>query len=158
MAISFLLIQNHDVILHNEKSPVADAAVIQEPVASPIDLKKSGDDSISESLTKPVVKTGENQKKILPIDSEQTPNPIPVLLQGVKDYLRQNMLAFIFLEGLTGGFFSVTTRPRSRDFIPGEDAYYTVYILTKPFIGALGAIILYIQMLLLLRFTYVSGT
>jgi hypothetical protein len=62
----------------------------------------------------------------------------------LKEYLKQNMLAFIFLGGLTGGFFSVTTRTRPRDFVPGEDAYYTTYILTKPFIGAFGAIILYI--------------
>lgn len=54
------------------------------------------------------------------------------------------MLAFIFLGGLTGVFFSVTTRTRPKDFVPGEDAYYMTYILTKPFIGALGAIILYI--------------
>jgi len=109
MIISFLLIQNYDVILNSDKNPASNATVVQEAATQ-----------------------------------DETPNSLSSILQDLKNYLKQNMLAFIFLGGLTGGFFSVTTRERSRDFIPGEDAYYTAYILTKPFIGALGAIILYI--------------
>lgn len=43
-----------------------------------------------------------------------------------------------------GGFFSVIIRLRSRELEPGADAYFTWYVLTKPWIGALGAAILFI--------------
>lgn len=58
--------------------------------------------------------------------------------------LTSNLLAFVFLAGLTGGFFSVTIRMRGQELIPGEDAYFNWYVLTKPWMGALGAAILYI--------------
>lgn len=59
-------------------------------------------------------------------------------------YFRANTIAFVFFGGLTGGFMSVIIRLRSRKLLPGEDAYFTWYVLTKPWVGALGAAILFI--------------
>ncbi len=55
-----------------------------------------------------------------------------------------NPLFFIFFAGLIGGFFSAVMRLQISDGLPGEGAYFRWYILTKPFVGALGATILYI--------------
>jgi hypothetical protein len=66
------------------------------------------------------------------------------LYDGTRYLLGTNILAFIFFAGLAGGFFSVVIRLRNRELIPGEDAYFAWYILSKPFIGALGAVILFI--------------
>lgn len=62
----------------------------------------------------------------------------------VKHLLETNIFAFVFFGGLTGGFFSATIRIRDRDLTPGEDAYFIWYVITKPFVGAMGAILLYI--------------
>jgi hypothetical protein len=66
------------------------------------------------------------------------------LLKYTVDYVRGNIIAFVFFGGLVGGFFSVIIRLRSRELEPGADAYFTWYVLTKPWIGALGAAILFI--------------
>ncbi len=66
--------------------------------------------------------------------------------------LRYNLIAFVFFGGLVGGFFSVVMRLRSRNLEPGEDVYFAWYVLTKPFVGALGAVILYV----LLRAQFVT--
>lgn len=66
------------------------------------------------------------------------------LLKDTVGYVYGNVVAFVFFAGLVGGFFSVTIRLRSRELEPGADAYFTWYVLTKPWIGALGAVILYI--------------
>jgi hypothetical protein len=58
--------------------------------------------------------------------------------------LEQNNVAFVFFAGLIGGFFSVVIHIRSRELVPGEDAYFLWYVLTKPWIGALGAVVLFI--------------
>ena len=58
--------------------------------------------------------------------------------------IKNNILLFVCFGGLAGGFFSVTTRLRDKDLIPGQDAYYVWYVLSKPFVGALGAALLYI--------------
>jgi len=58
--------------------------------------------------------------------------------------IESNILAFVFLSGLVGGYFSVVTRTRGKKRIPGEDAYMRWYVLSKPFIGALGAVVLFI--------------
>lgn len=57
---------------------------------------------------------------------------------------RENILFFVFFSGLLGGFFSVTMRNRSDKQIPGEDVYLSTYMLTKPFIGAMGAVFMYL--------------
>ena len=57
--------------------------------------------------------------------------------------LKHNILAFVFFGGLVGGFFSVVIRLRNQDLVPGEDAYFIWYVLSKPFVGALGAVILF---------------
>ena len=66
------------------------------------------------------------------------------LTRTASGWLNNNILVFVFFGGLTGGFFSVVNRVRDRKLVPGEDAYSLWYVLTKPFIGALGAITLYI--------------
>jgi hypothetical protein len=60
------------------------------------------------------------------------------------EYLEENVIAFVFFAGLAGGFLSVIIRLRARNILPGEDAYYAWYLLTKPWVGALGAAILYV--------------
>ncbi|MBA3035504.1 MAG: hypothetical protein FP814_03325 [Desulfobacterium sp.] len=63
-----------------------------------------------------------------------------------KNYMVVNPLFFIFFSGLIGGFLSTVMRfgKGSKDLMPGEDAYYAWYVFTKPFVGALGAAILYV--------------
>ena len=58
--------------------------------------------------------------------------------------LKNNVIAFVFLSGLIGGLFSVVMRVRDRARVPGEEAYFRYYVLTKPFVGALGAVIVYV--------------
>jgi hypothetical protein len=58
--------------------------------------------------------------------------------------LTYNRLTFVFFGGLLGGVFSVTMRERPRERAPGDDAYQVKYIITKPFIGAMGAVFIYI--------------
>ena len=65
-------------------------------------------------------------------------------LNYLNQLIESNILAFTFLSGLVGGYFSVVTRTRGKKRIPGEDAYMRWYILSKPFIGALGAVVLFI--------------
>lgn len=66
------------------------------------------------------------------------------LFTVAKYLLSYNILAFVFFAGLTGGFFSVVIRLRTQELVPGEDAYFTWYLLSKPFVGALGAVILFV--------------
>ena len=63
---------------------------------------------------------------------------------SIGDLLGTNPIAFVFFCGLLGGFFSLITRLRSTNIVPGEDAYFTWYVLTKPWIGAIGAIVVYL--------------
>jgi hypothetical protein len=56
--------------------------------------------------------------------------------------LASNLLAFIFLSGLAGGLFSVVMRVRQADLVPGQDAYTTLYVLTRPIVGALAGAVL----------------
>jgi hypothetical protein len=57
--------------------------------------------------------------------------------------LHNNLLFFIFFAGLLGGFFSTVMRLRSKK-VNITDVYLRSYLLTKPIVGALGAVILYI--------------
>lgn len=65
-------------------------------------------------------------------------------INAISEWLQNNILVFVFFGGLTGGLFSVVNRVRDREMVPGEDAYSLWYVLTKPLIGALGAMILFI--------------
>ena len=58
--------------------------------------------------------------------------------------LTYNNLTFVFFGGLLGGVFSVAMRERPRERTPGDDAYQVNYMVTKPFIGAMGAVFMYI--------------
>lgn len=62
----------------------------------------------------------------------------------INNLMVENPLLFIFFAGLVGGFFSTVMRRRTSDSLPGEEAFYRWYALTKPIVGALGATILYI--------------
>lgn len=72
--------------------------------------------------------------------------------RGLCNLLATNILAFVFFAGFAGGAFSVAKRLRERELVPGEDAYFMWYVLTKPFVGALGAMILFV----LVQADYVS--
>lgn len=69
------------------------------------------------------------------------PHRVSSLLEMVLTY---NRLTFVFFGGLLGGVFSVAMRERPRERTPGDDAYQVDYIVTKPFIGAMGAVFMYI--------------
>ena len=56
-----------------------------------------------------------------------------------KTLLASNKIAFVLFAGLLGGFFSVAIGLRSRELVPGEDVYFGWYVLTKPWLGAVGA-------------------
>jgi hypothetical protein len=57
---------------------------------------------------------------------------------------KTNVLAFVFISGLIGGYFSVVLRVRDHTKAAGEGAYFKLYVLSRPLIGALGAMIVYI--------------
>lgn len=51
---------------------------------------------------------------------------------------------FIFFAGLAGGFFSALMKFEPNKQLPGDDIYIRWYRLTKPFIGAFGATVIFI--------------
>lgn len=57
-----------------------------------------------------------------------------------------NPLLFIFFSGLVGGFFSAVMKLRDNQGQTEEWAYFKWYIFSIPFVGALGASILYIAL------------
>lgn len=88
-------------------------------------------------------------------DSSSTIDEVTSWLEGYRHFVvyhaiylnqvfQQNVLAFVFVAGLVGGVFSVVMRVRNKERVPGEDAYFRYYVLTKPFVGALGAVIVFI--------------
>ena len=62
----------------------------------------------------------------------------------VFDLMTRNPLLFIFFAGLLGGFFSAIMRFQTSKSLPGDAAYLKWYVLTKPFVGAPGATVLFI--------------
>ena len=60
--------------------------------------------------------------------------------------MANNPLMFIFFAGLVGGFFSAAMKLRDNKGQLGEGAYYKWYVFTKPFVGAVGATILFIAL------------
>jgi hypothetical protein len=57
---------------------------------------------------------------------------------------KANVLAFVFIGGLIGGFFSVVLRVQTQVRVKGEDAYFRLYVLSRPLVGALAAMMVYI--------------
>ena len=53
-------------------------------------------------------------------------------------------LAVVFFGGFAGGLFSVVTRARNKELLPGEDAYFIWYVITKPLVGAFGVILIFL--------------
>ena len=91
----------------------------------------------------PFMELNENSEG--PIDFFRSiPSLIVYHIKFLNNLLKINVIAFVFFSGLVGGFFSVVMRVRDRVRVPGEDAYFRYYVLTKPFIGALGAVIVYV--------------
>lgn len=68
--------------------------------------------------------------------------PLQPLFEWIHRFLATNVLAFVFVSGLAGGYLSVATKLRDRELTPGDDVYFSQYVLTRPFIGAIGAVIL----------------
>ncbi len=66
------------------------------------------------------------------------------LLQKFRELIAHNVLAFVFFGGFAGGLFSVVMRTRNKTLLPGEDAYFIWYMLTKPIVGAFGALLIFI--------------
>lgn len=66
------------------------------------------------------------------------------IFRHVFNLMMCNPLLFIFFAGLLGGFFSAVMRFQTSKSLPGDDAYLKWYVLTKPFVGALGATILFV--------------
>ncbi len=57
---------------------------------------------------------------------------------------KNNVLVFVFFGGFLGGIFSAIMRVRSKELLPGDDAYFAWYVCTKPVVGALGAVIIFL--------------
>ena len=55
-----------------------------------------------------------------------------------------NPLVFIFFAGLTGGVFSAMMKFQPLNKLPGDELYIFWYRITKPIIGAFGAMVLYV--------------
>lgn len=70
----------------------------------------------------------------------------PVYMAGnwAAGLMASNPIFFIFVAGLMGGFLSTVMKLRTPEGLPGEDAFFKWYVLTKPFVGALAAAILYV--------------
>ncbi len=145
MLISVILIHNHTFIMDPKNNPPLakpGQEKAQEVSKRPVEGKETA--KTAASLPLQTEKKAASGQEVSLLSLQGVGNLIGSLFSKVKEYLQENMFAFIFFGGVTGGFFSVATRARTRDQEPGEDVYYSVYVLTKPFIGALGAIILYI--------------
>lgn len=93
----------------------------------------------AQSLAAPVISTDPGS-----LASHSVLGLIKNTFLSIGDLLGANPIAFVFFCGLLGGFFSLITRLRSTNIVPGEDAYFTWYVLTKPWIGAIGAIVVYL--------------
>lgn len=159
MIVSVVLIVNHDLIMNEFNNPqfskgAENGSRINENAGEP---KKDLNELKAKPISLKLTATNENvreEDKSNVIDEEKdatdtkynTGNLFYRIYGGINNLLKNNMFFFVFFGGLTGGAFSLATRARRVDREHGEDVYTSVYVLTKPFIGALGAIILYILM------------
>ena len=71
-------------------------------------------------------------------------NQIVRLLEYTLSFIVSVPTVFIFFSGLTGGFFSAMMKFEPLKQLPGDEIYVKWYRITKPFIGAFGATIIYI--------------
>ena len=70
--------------------------------------------------------------------------PLYILGNWAAGLMATNPIFFVFVAGLMGGFLSTVMKLRTPEGFPGEDAFFKWYVLTKPFVGALAAAILYV--------------
>ncbi len=126
LVLSVVLIRNEDQLVDNTKSVDSTVVAVETGFCAPL---FAGVDSGEEN-------TG-TLGKLYCFGVVFPMHRLEVLLAG-------NVLAFVYFAGLIGGFFSIATRARSADYVPGEDAYILWYVLTKPLVGASGAIILFV--------------
>ncbi len=75
--------------------------------------------------------------------SEET-SPVLAVFCFFRSLVIYNPLTFVAYAGFLGGLFSVTMRARHKELPPGEDVYSTWYVMTKPLIGAVGAVFFYL--------------
>ena len=103
-------------------------------------------------LTEQVLTLEQDQKSIFPGYDyqwssnffESLANIIPYHIGYMVRLCQTNVLAFVFASGLIGGFFSVVLRVRTHQRRAGEDAYFRMYVLSRPLVGALGAMVVFI--------------
>lgn len=141
LTISVVMIANVDIIvrppaLSSSASPVAPQNLLEGNTPNPVQVA----DSVQMVQSRPAPPKLGCQAGILDCVAR---SPV-YLLDWLQYHLKYNILLFVFFAGLAGGFFSVVIRLRDRDLVPGEDAYFLWYVLSKPFVGALGAMILFI--------------
>jgi hypothetical protein len=119
MLMSLILVANASLLV--EKDPAIVGIPDYSPIASVRNIPE-GERGLLEDISQFVVYQGEFLNK----------------------WISDNVLAFVFVAGLIGGMFSVVMRVKDRKRVAGEDAYFRYYVLTKPFVGALGAVIVFI--------------
>jgi hypothetical protein len=146
LALSCLLLHNHKLVL----APRAENNVCEEiRPARNLEKTASADKKKHKAETN---ETASSRKSWL---SEKLSAFFVSSFNLSRSYMNENSLFFIFFAGLVGGFLSMVMRlgEGSKDSIPGDDAYYAWYALTKPVVGALGAAILYV----IVRADFVPG-
>ncbi len=134
--ISILMIANVELFL-----PPSEKAT------SPNPIQEQGQSTSMEAAIGSGVGSAESTPTVTTLESEGgwiSLGGLAWLFGYINSLLANNIIAFVFFAGLAGGFFSVVIRLRSQQLVPGEDAYFVWYVLSKPFVGALGAVILFV--------------
>lgn len=137
--ISVVIIDNNKLILPQADSKASQAASLAMPIAQPVLPQKKILALASDKSMEPAL-----WEKVIGAVYSGVGGVIGSCLAFLNNLFGTNTLAFVYLAGLTGGFFSVANRVRNQDIMGGDDAYAGWYVLTKPLVGALGAMIVYI--------------
>lgn len=93
------------------------------------------------------VKQNDIHSAIVVENSTTWPSVFSVIVNPIKfiaNKINRNILAFVCFSGLLGGFFSATMRLHAKEYEPGSDAYFGMYVFTKPLIGAVGAVVIFL--------------
>lgn len=142
LTLSWILLYNHDYVL----SPNID----NQEICQKIGARKSAEkmpvttESNDQNNVVAVIKGTDSSDKLFLLDTLTL--FFNSFFRLCRKLMGDNHLFFIFFSGLVGGFLSTVVRfsSQTKDLLPGEDAYYAWYVLTKPVVGALGAAILYV--------------
>lgn len=142
LTLSSILLYNHDYVL----APIIENQEICQKIAA----GKSSEKRPVTTISNEQKNVGAAIKEIDNSDKLWLPEKLIAFFDSFFELIRKlmgdNNLFFIFFSGLVGGFLSTVVRLSSqkKELLPGEDAYYAWYVLTKPVVGALGAAILYV--------------